>query len=84
MRFNPQVHYENRAKIASVELAKYHGKHVAWNLEGTRILACGEDDSQVLQALHRAGIATDEVVFAYVPKPEEILLGGGFVVEESS
>ncbi len=76
-------HYDNRARVPEPELAKYYGKHVAWNFEGTRIVASGKDDGEVFDAVKAAGLPTDRVVFSYVPHPDEIWLGGAMIDEET-
>jgi hypothetical protein len=72
-------HYANRDQLPVEELARYFGKHVAWSLDGKRILASGNDDGEVLQAVREAGMPIDEVVLSYVPSPDETLIGGLFV-----
>lgn len=57
---------ENVSKVPLDELRPYAGKHVAWNWEGTRILACGEDEEVVALNLRAQGIPLDEVVFSFV------------------
>jgi len=77
-------HYENRSKVPSEVLAKYVGRHVAWNREGTQIVASGDDDGEVFAAVKAAGIPTDQVVFSYVPQPDEVWFGGAFLSGEAT
>ena len=72
MTFIPEEHYRNRARFSEQELALYYGKEVAWSLDGTRIVASGDDPRQVCAAVQQAGLRSDEVVLAYVPFPEEL------------
>lgn len=81
MPFVPDIHDQNRAKFPATELAKYYGKEVAWNLDGTQILASGADPKDVCAAVSKAGIRSDEVVLAYVPYPDEVLLGGAWMAD---
>src|SRR4051794_32301804 len=37
------VFHENTSKFTLDQLAPFEGKHVAWSLDGTRILASGDD-----------------------------------------
>ena len=53
------------------ELVKFAGKQIAWNLEGTKILASGEDYPQLFQALDEQGIKISQVVLDCVPTNEE-------------
>ncbi len=82
MTFVPEEHYRNRAQFPEQELAKYYGKEVAWTLDGTRIVASGDDARQVCTAVQQAGLQSDEVVLAYVPFPEELVLGGAWLADE--
>jgi hypothetical protein len=74
---NLNEHFENRNRFPPEELAKYFGKHVAWNLDGTRIIASGEDDAEVYAAVKAAGYNPEQVVGSYVPFPDEVIIGGG-------
>jgi hypothetical protein len=76
-------HYKNREAFPAEELEKYAGRQVAWNLEGTAIVASGGDELEVAEAAREAGYSLDQIVFSYVPRPNEIFLGGAFVpIEE--
>jgi hypothetical protein len=81
MIFVPQDHYANRERLSSTELAKYYGKEVAWSLDGTRIVAAGDDPAEVCAAVQQAGLSSDEVVLAYIAFPDEIVLGGAWLAE---
>jgi hypothetical protein len=76
---NWDEHYANRDRLSTDELAPFVGKHVAWSLDGTRIVASGEDDGQVLSNVQAAGFALENVVISYLPRPDETLIGGSFV-----
>jgi hypothetical protein len=52
-------------------LARYAGRYVAWNLEGTKILASGADHRELYANLAAAGIEMSCVVQSYVPGPDE-------------
>ncbi|HXG09935.1 MAG TPA: hypothetical protein VNK04_09115 [Gemmataceae bacterium] len=61
-------HYpENRSKVPPEEMLKYAGEHVAWSPDGTRILAHGRDQDQVIAELEAAGVHFSEVVWEHVP-----------------
>jgi hypothetical protein len=66
MSFDLRDHYQNRAKVPEAELSKHYGKHVAWNLEGTHIVASSRDPLEVCQAVLRAGLKSDDVVLSYL------------------
>ncbi len=61
----------NINKIPENEVAKHAGKHVAYSLDGTQILASGQDDEEVDKKLIAAGIQPSRVVHSYLPSPEE-------------
>jgi Family of unknown function (DUF5678) len=79
MNFDPESHYRNRSHLPEAELAKYYGKEVAWSLDGTRIIASGDDPRQVCAAALAAGLRSEEVVIAYIPFPEELFIGGSWM-----
>ena len=54
---------------------------VAWSLDGTRIVASGDDPRAVCAAVQKAGVKSDEVVLGYVPFPDEAVLGGAWLAE---
>ena len=81
MKFIPEEHYRSRAQFPQAELAKFYGKEVAWSLDGTRIVASGDDPRQVCAAVQHAGLKSDEVVLSYVPFPDEMLVGGAWLLE---
>ena len=82
MTFFPEQHYHNRELFPAAELAKYYGKEVAWSLDGSRIVASGDDPQEVCAAVQQAGLKSDEVVLTYVPFPEEMVLGSAWFAGE--
>jgi hypothetical protein len=75
-----QLFQKNRQQFPPEELAKYAGKYVAWSPDGTHILACDEDELRLANAIRAAGHNSAEVLIAFVPADDEILLGGGLEV----
>jgi hypothetical protein len=71
-----QQFQENRDRFPPEELAKYAGKHVAWSPDGTKIAACGDTLNDLLDKLSATAYDPAECLLSYVPKPEEIFLGG--------
>jgi Family of unknown function (DUF5678) len=61
----------NRNNIPAADMAKYAGKYVAYSLDGTRILASGDDMDEVERNLISAGIEPSKVVGSYVCSAEE-------------
>jgi hypothetical protein len=70
-----------RSQFPAVELAAFYGKEVAWSLDGTRVIAGGDDPRDVCAAVRQAGLKSDEVVLAYVPYPDEMMIGGAWLAE---
>jgi hypothetical protein len=63
-------HYEeNRSNFPLDELAKYAGKHVAFSPDGARIVASGDTEEELDNALEAAGIPFNQVVYSYVDPP---------------
>jgi hypothetical protein len=60
---------ENRTRYPLELLIPYEGRHVAWSLDGTRILADGESEEEVEEKLVASGIQPDRVVFDYIDPP---------------
>jgi hypothetical protein len=73
---------KNRQQFAPEELARYAGKYVAWNPEGTHILASNEDELQLANSVRAAGYDTGEVLIAFVPAEDVVVLGGGMEIIE--
>jgi hypothetical protein len=63
-RFN-----ENRTRYPLDQLIPYEGRHVAWSLDGTRILADGGSMDEVHEKLIAAGLQPHRVVFDYIDPP---------------
>ena len=61
---------ENRNKFPAEELWKYIGEYVAWNWDGTQILASAPDEAQLYQKVIESGIDPQRVVFDYVADPD--------------
>ena len=65
------TYQNNRCAIPPEQLLPYAGRHAAWNLEGTRILASGDTIEEVADQLEAAGIDAGQVVFSYVDSADE-------------
>jgi hypothetical protein len=55
---------------------------VAWSSDDTRILASDEDELRLAGAVRAAGHDTAEILIAFVPACDEILLGGGLKAKD--
>ncbi len=73
---------KNRQEFPVEELARYAGKYVAWSPDGTHILASNEDELQLANAVQAAGHNSAEVLIAFVPSEDDVLLGGGMEIIE--
>jgi len=69
-----QVFHANQQNHTVEQLAPYEGRHVAWSLDGTRILASGEDMGEVCRNLVTAGFDPSRVVFGYIDPPDVVRL----------
>ena len=67
----------NRAAFPKVELDSHQGQWVAFNAEGNRILARGNDIAQVEERLLAQGENPNEVALERIPSPEDDSLLGG-------
>jgi hypothetical protein len=77
-----QLFLKNRQQFPPEELAKYEGKYVAWSPDGASILATDEDELRLDKTIEAAGYDSAEILIAFVPPGDEIILGGGLEVVE--
>lgn len=61
----------NRNRIPPEELAPFAGQQVAFNDEGTTVVAHGESYEDVFAMLKKLGIPPSTVVLGYVPALDE-------------
>jgi hypothetical protein len=66
------TYHKNRCAFPLEKLIPYEGKYVAWNLDGTRIIASGDTEEEVSDQLAAAGIGLDQVVGDYIDPPDRI------------
>jgi hypothetical protein len=69
---NWEEHVTNRNRFPFEELLKYEGQHVAWSLDGARILAGDEDPMKLLAKLNAAGYKSDDYVLSFVDFESQI------------
>jgi hypothetical protein len=65
---------QNRARFPSDDLLRYLGQHIAWSLDGSRILANGVTEEEVEERLQGAGIDPGQAVLEYIPATDSVLL----------
>jgi hypothetical protein len=66
---------ENQRNFPAEELARYQGQHIAWDWNGSQILAVGKDRRELDQKLRDAGIDPLQVIHDYVEDPNVSYLG---------
>jgi hypothetical protein len=76
---NWNEHVQNRNRFPREELLKLEGQHVAWSLDGARILAADVDPSNLIKRLDAAGHRSEEYVLSFVDF--ELSLGGAILNE---
>jgi hypothetical protein len=74
----------NRDRFPREELAKYNGQYVAWNIDGTRIVAADADPLRVDAHLRALGLDPSEILVSRVAVPEEVSWNGWSVPEDAS
>jgi hypothetical protein len=72
---------DNRSKFPLDQLEKYAGKYVAWSPDGKSIIASHDDEISLDAALARFGYDASTILVTFVPPSDEVLLGGGGIVE---
>lgn len=77
-----QLFQKNRQQFPPEELARYAGKFVAWSPDGTQILACDADELRLCNTIRDASYDSADILIAFVPVEDEILLGGGMEITE--
>ena len=60
---------KNIAKTPLAELQRWADRHVAWNWDGTRIVAGAETVAGLIAELRRAGVDPSTVVFDFIEIP---------------
>ena len=72
-----QTFQKNRELFPPEILNQFAGKFVAWSPDGTRILASDEDEFRLAKTIREAGHDSAEILIAFVPAVDEVLLGDG-------
>jgi len=68
---------KNQSAFPSEELCKHINRYVAWNWEGTEILASAATEDEVIEQVHAKGLDISKVVIDLVWDPDVAFLGGG-------
>jgi hypothetical protein len=71
---NSRLFTENFNKLPRDQVLRYAGQHVAFNLDGTQILASGADEMEMERRLVEVGIDPARVVGMYIPREDEATL----------
>lgn len=61
---------ENRDRHTADDLRQYAGQWVAWNFEGTAIVAHHEDALEVVRLVREMGLGMSRVVMEHLPPAE--------------
>jgi hypothetical protein len=72
---------KNRQQVPLEQLAKYAGKYVAWNEDGTAILADDDDPIRLMATVTSLGHDPAAILVSSVPPPDLVILGGGGYAE---
>ena len=67
VRFNHALYVQNRSKWTFEQFVPYMGHWVAWNGDGTSIVAHHPDFAEVARRTDELGYASDEVLLDYIP-----------------
>lgn len=58
----------NNAEVPLEYQEQFRGQHIAWNAEGTHVVASADEYEDLHAKLREMGIPLDEVVFGHVDK----------------
>jgi len=61
---------ENRDRHTADELRPYAGQWIAWNLEGTKVVAHQQDGQEVIRQVEAQGLDANRVVMEWMPPAE--------------
>lgn len=76
MTVNARRFNENVNAFPREELARYAGQWIAWNSDGTAILAGSSQSQEALfEELRRARHDLSQCVFDFIPRPDDVILG---------
>jgi len=78
---NTEQFARNRANFSAHELEKYAGKYVAWSPDGSAIVASDEDERRIDARIKAAGYDPSALLVSFIPQEDEVVLGGGGIVE---
>jgi Family of unknown function (DUF5678) len=70
---------QNRAAFPLTELIKYQGKWIAFDPDGTKVIAVAKTIAEVDQLVQAAGYDPEEVAFEGVPGPGDDDLDNGAI-----
>ncbi len=65
----------NQSRFPRAELEKYNGQYVAWNHDGTGIVAADADPIRVDAKIRAVGLDPGEILVAFVAIPEDACWG---------
>jgi hypothetical protein len=63
----------NQRNVDPAAVLPYRGKHIAWNAEGTAVVASGDSYEALFEELDRLGIPTDQIVHDFVDSADGLL-----------
>jgi hypothetical protein len=63
---NLSEHIQNRNRVPQEDLRKYENQHVAWSIDGTRILDGDTDPIRLVARLKAAGYDSGQFVLSFV------------------
>ena len=71
VRLDWDLYIQNRSKWTFEQFVPYMGHWVAWNGDGSSIVAHHRDFTEVSRATEELGFSPDEVLFDYIPGADE-------------
>jgi hypothetical protein len=75
MNMNMQEYLKNRTAFPLEELAKHRGEWVAWNPDGTRLVATSRDPESLDDLIRAAGEDPENCPITGIPDSDSVLGG---------
>lgn len=64
---------DQRKSFPAAELQKYRGKWVAFSLDGSRIVACGDSETRLVKHADALGLKPADYIMELIPEQDTVV-----------